>query len=225
MSAMSILVVDIGGSNVKCMVSGGQPFRFASGAELTPARMLEGLRGSAQGLRYEGVSIGYPGVVKQGQIAREPVNLGPGWVGFDFERAMQRPVKTINDAAMQAMGCYEGGTMLFLGLGTGLGTTLIIEGTIAAMELGHLHSESGLTYEEELGAAGRRRQGDEQWAAKVRAVVDRFRRVFQPDYTVLGGGNASRVEPLPAQTRRAPKDAAFIGGFQLWAEGNRCAFR
>lgn len=214
---MKVLVVDIGGTHVKCAVAGERPRRFESGDQLTPARMLKGLRQLAKDWRYDAVSIGYPGVVKKGEIAREPVNLGRGWVGFEFEKAMRRPVKTINDAAMQALGCYAGAKMLFLGLGTGLGTTLIVDGAIAAMELGHLHSGSGLTYEEELGDDGRKRLGDAQWVAKVHAVVRNFRRVFVPDYIVLGGGNAARLKRMPAGARRGTKDAAFIGGFLLWA--------
>lgn len=169
-----------------------------------------------KGWRFDAVSIGYPGVVRRGKIAREPHNLGTGWIGFDFEAAFDRPVKVINDAAMQALGGYEGGKMLFLGLGTGLGSTFIVDGVIVAMELGHLHYADGHTYESYLGAQGRKRLGDKKWRGVVADVVEGFRKALLPDYIVLGGGNAANLKLLPPQTRLGDNSHAFAGGFRLW---------
>jgi predicted NBD/HSP70 family sugar kinase len=162
------------------------------------------------------MSIGYPGVVRRGVIAREPHNLGPGWVGFDFHQAFGCPVKIINDAAMQALGDYQGGRLLFLGLGTGLGSALIIDGAIEAMELGHLRYSKKHVYENHLGEHGRRRLGNRKWRAKVAAAVNEFRSALLPEDIVIGGGNAKRLKRLPPHTRRGDNAAAFVGGFRLW---------
>jgi hypothetical protein len=216
-SRMNILVVDVGGSHVKCAATGhSSRVKFDSGSKLTPRRMLAGVLGITAGWRYDAVSIGYPGVASRGRIAREPHNLGSGWLGFDFEAAFGCPVKIVNDAAMQALGGYEGGTMLFLGLGTGLGSALIVDGAIAAMELGHLHYAKGRSYEDYLGAQGRKRLGKKKWRRKVWKVVEGFRRALLPDYILLGGGNASKLKRLPPQTRMGDNADAIKGGFRLW---------
>jgi polyphosphate glucokinase len=212
-----ILVVDVGGSHVKCVATGRKrPVKFKSDSQLTPQRMVEQILQITKGWRFDAVSIGYPGVVRCGKIVREPRNLGTGWVGYDFEAAFDRPVKIINDAAMQALGGYEGGKMLFLGLGTGLGSALIVDGVIAAMELGHLHYSRGHTYEDYLGKQGRRRLGKQKWRRKVEEVVRAFRKALLPDYIMLGGGDAEKLKRLPAQTRRGDNAYAFAGGFRLW---------
>ena len=169
-----------------------------------------------KGWRFDVVSIGYPGVVRRGQVVREPNHLGSGWVGFNFQAAFRRPVKIINDAAMQALGGYEGGKMLFLGLGTGLGSALIVDGVIATMELGHLHCADGHNYEDYLGKKGRKRLGNKRWRRKVQDVVEGFRNALLPDYIVLGGGNVAHLKRLPPLTRRGDNADAFRGGFRLW---------
>ena len=212
-----ILVVDVGGSHVKCVATGHRsPVKFKSGPKLTPNRMVRQVLKITRGWRFDAVSIGYPGVVRRGRIAREPHNLGTGWIGFDFQAAFGRPVKTVNDAAMQALGAYEGGKMLFLGLGTGLGSALIVDGVIAAMELGHLHYADGCTYEGFLGNQGRKQLGNKKWHGKVREIVEGFRKALLPDYVVLGGGNARHMKRLPPRTRRGKNADAFLGGFRLW---------
>ncbi len=214
---VKILVVDVGGSHVKCIATGQtNPVKFKSGPKLTPDRMVGKVLKITKDWRFDAVSIGYPGVVRCGKIVREPHNLGTGWVGFDFQAAFGRPVKTINDAAMQALGGYEGGKMLFLGLGTGLGSALIVDGVIAAMELGHLHYTDGHSYEDYLGKQGRKRLGNKKWRSKVMDVVEGFRKALLPDYIVLGGGDAAKLRRLPPQTRRGDNTDAFLGGFRLW---------
>ena len=214
---MKILVVDVGGSHVKCVATDHKrPVKFKSGPKLTPERMVKNLRKITKGWRFDAVSIGYPGVVRRGKIVREPHNLGSGWVGFDFQAALGRPVKIINDAAMQALGGYEGGKMLFPGLGTGLGSAQIVDGVIGAMELGHLHYADGHIYEEYLGAQGCKRLGNKKWRGKVMEVIEGFRKALLPDYIVLGGRNAANLKRLPPQTRRGDNADAFPGGFRLW---------
>ncbi len=212
-----ILVLDVGGSHVKCVATDHKsPVEFKSGPKLTPERMVSNVLKITKGWRFDAVSIGYPGVVRRGRIVREPYNLGSGWIGFDFQAAFGRPVKTINDAAMQALGGYEGGKMLFLGLGTGLGSALIVDGVIAAMELGHLHYGHGHNYEHYVGEQGRKRLGEKKWRGKVEDVVEGFRKALLPDYIVLGGGNVANLKRLPPQTRRGDNAYAFLGGFRLW---------
>lgn len=218
----NILVIDIGGSHIKCAATGQRrPVKFESGPEMTPQQMVRGVLKISGSWRYDAVSIGYPGVVREGGIAREPHNLGSGWVGFDFEAAFGCPVKILNDAAMQALGGYEGGKMLFLGLGTGLGSALIIDGVIAAMELGHLHYSDQCNYEDKVGEQGRKRLGTRKWRAMVADIVEGFRRALLPDYIVLGGGNVARLKQLPPQTRRGNNAHAFLGGFRLWDDPTR----
>jgi polyphosphate glucokinase len=216
---MKILVVDVGGSYVKYAATGHEdPSRFKSGPRMTPERMMKSVLERTQGWRFDAVSLGYPGVVRRGKIVREPHNLASGWADFDFAAAFGRPVRTINDAAMQALGDYDGGKMLYLGLGTGLGSALIVDGVIAPMELGHLHYGNGRTYEDYLGERGRERLGNKKWRAKVMEAVEDFRSALLPDYVVLGGGNAARLETLPPQTRRGDNACAILGGFRLWKQ-------
>lgn len=214
---VTILVIDIGGSHVKCLVAGRRrPVRFKSGPALTPREMVEGVLKVTRGWRFARVSIGYPGVVRRGTIAVEPHNLGSGWVGFDFEAAFKRPVKLINDAAMQALGAYRGGSMLFLGLGTGLGSTMIVDGVIVAMELGHLPYRQRHTFEDKVGERARKRYGRKRWRQNVEQVLQDLRLALMPDYIVLGGGNVKHLHRLPPHTRRGRNADAFTGGFRLW---------
>jgi len=214
---MKILVVDVGGTHVKC-ASTDHPSRseFASGPQLTAADMVSQVLKLTRNWRYDAVSIGYPGVVSGGQPLRDPHNLGRGWVGFDFAAAFGRPVRIHNDAAMQALGNYSGGKMLFLGLGTGLGTALIVDGVVVPMELGHLQWRKDRDYEHYLGDHGRKRLGEKKWRAKVLQVVSDFRKAMQPDEIVLGGGNARRLKRLPPDTRLGDTLAAFQGGLRFW---------
>ncbi|CAN5898153.1 ROK family protein [soil metagenome] len=214
-----VLVIDVGGSHVKCLVSGETTRRkFASGRGLTPRQMVEGVLAIVGDWRFDAVSIGYPGVVRRGAPVAEPHHLAPGWVGFDFEAAFGRPVRIVNDAAMQALGAYQGGKMLFLGLGTGLGSALIVEGQIVAMELGHLRHSKKHDYEDLLGKRGFGRLGKKKWRHKVRSAVRGFSAALLPDDIVVGGGQADRLRKLPPRTRRTDNAAAFIGGFRLWDE-------
>ncbi len=213
----AVLAIDIGGSHVKTKLSGRREMRqFESGPGLTPKKMVSGVLKLNGDLRYDVVSIGYPGVVVHGKIMVEPFNLGRGWVGFDFRKAFGRPTHVMNDAAMQALGSYEGGRMLFLGLGTGLGSALIVDDVIAPMELAHLPYKRNRTYEDYLGDRGRRRLGPKKWRKAVADVVDRLRNALEADYVVLGGGNARKLKRLPKDTRLGSNDFAFLGGFRVW---------
>ena len=212
-----ILVIDVGGSHIKFrMGPRGRIERFESGPDMTAADMARGVRKLAADLPYEAVSIGYPGLVLCGRIAAEPCNLGPGWVGYDFERTLRRPVRVINDATMQALGSYEGGRMLFLGLGTGLGATLILDGAVEPMEIGHMHYKHGRTFEDYVGERGRERLGNRKWRKAVADVVTRLSEVLEADYVVLGGGNAQRLKKLPKGARLGDNLNAFKGGRHLW---------
>ena len=213
----SVLVVDVGGTSVKILATGQSESRsFPSGPKLTPKRMVARVIELAADWTYDVVSIGYPGPVLGGRPAAEPINLGRGWVAFDFARAFGRPVKVINDAAMQALGSYKGGKMLFLGLGTGLGTALIVEGMVKPMELGHLPYKKR-TYEDYVGRAGLEHDGKKKWQRHVADVVERLIAALQPDDTVLGGGNVNRLDALPPRCRAGENANAFRGGFRLWA--------
>jgi polyphosphate glucokinase len=215
-----VLVVDVGGTSVKILGSGQSEIRsFRSGPTLTPRRMVSGVKKLAADWRYDVVSIGYPGPVLQGRPTAEPVNLGHGWVGFDFAAAFGRPVKVVNDAALQAMGSYQGGKMLFLGLGTGLGSALIVDGEIEPMELGHLPYKKG-TYESYVGRTGLDRDGKKKWRRRVADVVERLVAALQPDETVIGGGNVKKLDALPRRCRAGHNANAFRGGFRLWAKDN-----
>jgi len=212
-----VLVIDVGGSHVKTRISGRQEMRqFESGPTLTPRRMVARVLKLNGDLKYDVVSIGYPGVVVHGKIVTEPFNLGRGWVGFDFRKAFGRPTLLMNDAAMQAVGSYEGGRMLFLGLGTGLGSALIVDGTVAPMELAHLPYKRGRSYEDYLGDRGRHRLGPKKWRRTVADVVEQLSTALEADYVVLGGGNARKLKKLPKNARLGNNDFAFLGGFRIW---------
>lgn len=214
-----ILVIDVGGSHIKCLLSGETTRRkFKSGPGLTPQQMVDGVLEIASDWRFDAISIGYPGVVRLGASAREPHNLAPGWVGFNFEAAFGRPVRIVNDAAMQALGSYRGGKMLFLGLGTGLGSALIVDGQIVAMELGHLRRSKHHDYEDLLGKRGYKRLGKKKWRRKVHTVVEGFSAALLPDEIVIGGGQADRLKKLPPRSRLGNNASAFLGGFRLWDE-------
>jgi polyphosphate glucokinase len=213
---MKILVVDVGGTHVKVLVSGqSDPRKFESGATLAPEHMVRAVQKIAEGWSYDVVSIGYPGPVLSNRPVAEPHNLGRGWVGFNFEAAFARPVKLINDAAMQALGSYKGGKMLFLGLGTGLGSTLIVDGIVEPMELGHLPYKKQ-SYEDYVGQRGLERWGKDAWARHVADVVARLIAALEPEDVVLGGGNVKQLEKLPPGCRAGNNANAFAGGFRLW---------
>jgi polyphosphate glucokinase len=213
---MNVLVVDVGGTHVKILATGQTDAReFESGPSLTPERMVLEVKEQAKDWDYEMAAVGYPGPVLHGRPVAEPHNLAPGWVGFDFEAALGRPVKVINDAAMQALGSYNGGKMLFLGLGTGLGSTLIVDGIVEPMELGHLPYKKG-TYEDYVGIRGLLRLGKKKWRQAVADVVARLVAALEPDDVVLGGGNVKKLKELPPGCRAGDNANAFLGGFRLW---------
>jgi polyphosphate glucokinase len=192
---------------------------MASGPELNAAKMVAGVKALTSDWQYDVVSLGYPGQIAHNMPAHEPVNLGKGWIGFDYAGAFGRPTRIINDAAMQALGSYQGGRMLFLGVGTGLGSAMIVDGKLEAMELGHLPYKKGLTYEDFIGLRGLRRLGKKKWREEVYAVIDVFRKALEPEYIVLGGGNAKLIKVLPPDVRRGANENAFLGGFRLWQPG------
>ena len=212
-----ILVIDVGGTHIKILATGQTEHRmFASGAAMNAEQMAAGVIEAAGDWEYEVVSIGYPGPVLNNRPVAEPHNLAHGWVGFDYSAAFgSKPVKIINDAAMQALGSYEGGKMLFLGLGTGLGTALIVEGVIEPMELGHLPYRKK-TYEDYVGLRGLKKRGKKKWRKSVEDVVWRLGTALEPDYIVLGGGNVHNLKKIPPKCRVGDNDNAFVGGFRLW---------
>jgi polyphosphate glucokinase len=215
---MNVLVVDVGGTNVKLLATGqDEPRKFASGPTLTVERMVAGVKELTSDWPFDVVTIGYPGPVVHCQPIAEPHNLQPGWVGFDYHSAFGCPVKVINDAAMQALGSYKGGKMLFLGLGTGLGSTLIVEGIVEPMELAHLPYRKG-TYEDYVGVRGLKRVGKKKWRRYVTDVVARLIAALHPEDVVLGGGNVKKLKELPAGCRIGDNANAFLGGFRLWQE-------
>jgi len=215
---MSILVIDVGGSNVKCLVTGEtEPRVFESGPAMTPQRMVAQVSELTADWSYDAISIGYPGPVSRGSAARDPHNLGEGWVAFDFATAFGRPVRIINDAAMQALGSYDGGHMLFLGLGTGLGAAMVIDGIVHPLELAHLPFRKGRTYEDAVGERGLKRMGKRKWRKVVREVLDLFHEGLLPDSIVVGGGNAKKLDDLPPYAVPGHNANAFRGGFMLWS--------
>jgi polyphosphate glucokinase len=226
---MKVLVIDVGGTNVKILATGQAEVRkIPSGPQLTAQQMVADVQQAAQGWEYDVVSIGYPGPVVQDSPLLEPRNLGRGWVGFDFATEFGRPVKIINDAAMQALGSYEGGRMLFLGLGTGLGSALIINNVIAPLELAHLPYRKGRTFEDHVGLRGLRRLGKKKWRRAVEDVVARLKAALVADYVVLGGGNVKHLKHLPPGARLGANKNAFAGGFRLWevrAEADQMSYR
>jgi polyphosphate glucokinase len=213
---MKVLVIDIGGTHVKILATGQAERReFESGHNLTVSKMVSGVKRLAKDWQYDVVSIGYPGLVLKGRIAAEPHNLAPGWVGFDFAKAFRKPVKVMNDAAMQALGSYRKGTMLFLGLGTGLGSALVVDGHVVAMELAHLSYKKG-EIEDYVGLRGLERFGKKKWREHVEFMVERFSAALHPDEVVIGGGNAKKLKQLPPGCRAGDNANAFLGGFRLW---------
>jgi predicted NBD/HSP70 family sugar kinase len=220
-NAVKVLVIDVGGTNVKLLVTGKCEVRkFPSGPELTPRQLIQGVKANTSDWEYDVVTIGCPGPVVVNRITIDPVNLGVGWKGFDFAKALGRPVKLVNDAAMQAIGSYKGGRMLFLGLGTGLGTAAILEGVVAPMELAHLPYRRA-TFETYLGVRGMKRLGKKRWRMLVDDVVSRLQEALQMDYIVLGGGHVKFLKTLPEGCQAGSNANAFTGGFRLWKEPDR----
>jgi len=218
---MNVLVVDVGGTHVKVLVTGErEPRKFSSGPTLTAKQMVEGVKKVTADWTYDAVSIGFPGPVLRNRPVAEPRNLGGGWVGFNFNSAFGCHVKLVNDAAMQGLGSYRRGKMLFLGLGTGLGSCLIVDGIVEPMELGHLPYKKG-TYESHVGNAALLKQGKKEWRLHVADVVAQLIAALEPDEVVLGGGNAKELEELPPRCRLGDNRNAFLGGFRLWDEASR----
>ncbi len=216
---MNVLVIDVGGTHVKILATGQKEKReFPSGPTLTARQMVTRVKQLARNWKYDVVSIGYPGVVLHNRVIAEPHNLGSGWVGFDFGRAFKCPVRVLNDAAMQALGSYKRGKMLFLGLGTGLGSTLIVDGIAEPLELGHLPYRKG-TYETYVGVRGLERFGKKKWRKYVADVIKRLVAAVEPDEVVLGGGNAKLLKAIPTGCRLGANDNAFLGGFRAWEQG------
>jgi polyphosphate glucokinase len=216
---MKVLVVDVGGTNLKLSMGGETaPVKVPSGKDLTPERMVRDVKQATAGWDYEAVSVGFPGPVIHGRPAQEPKNLGHGWVGYDFDMAFGKPVRVINDAAMQALGSYQGGRMLFLGLGTGLGSALVFEGVLAPLELAHMPYRKGRTYEDYLGLRGYERMGRKRWQEHVENVVALLKHGLQVEYVVLGGGQAKRLKDVPEHARLGSNANAITGGLRLWNE-------
>ncbi len=219
---MKVLVIDVGGTNIKVFANGETGVRkFPSGPTLTAKQMVDGVLGLVGDWNYDVITIGYPGPVTHGRLALEPANLGPGWVDFDFAGHFGKPVKIINDAAMQALGSYEGGRMLFLGLGTGLGSALIVDQVVAPLELAHLPYKKGRTFEDYVGLRGLKRLGKKKWQKAVEDVVARLQAALVADSVVLGGGNAKLLKRLPPGTRMGDNRNAFLGGVRLWEGDNK----
>ena len=216
MPAPVVLAVDVGGSYVKLLTSNeAERRRFESGPKLTPQQMVDRTLEAARGWSWEVVSIGIPTPVRGGRVVADPINLGEGWVGFDYEAAFGKPTQVINDAAMQAIGSYEGGRMLFLGFGTGLGSALIVDGIVEPLELGHLPFRKK-TFEDYVGRDARKKRGKKKWQAAVFETVERLSAAMQPDYVVVGGGEAEELDELPANCRLGANENAFVGGFRMW---------
>lgn len=215
---MNVLVIDVGGSHIKFLATGhDQARKFDSGPKMTARQMVSGVKALVGDWKYEAVSIGYPGPARRDRAVSDPPNLAPGWVGFDFQAAFGCPVKLINDAAMQALGSYCGGRLLFLGLGTGLGSAMVVDGTVVPMELAHLPYKKG-SYEDYVGADGMAKRGKRKWRRHVVAVVAQLVDALQPDDVVLGGGNVEQLKQLPPDCRAGDNANAFVGGFRLWAQ-------
>jgi len=218
---MNVLVVDVGGTHVKLLATGQKELReFTSGPTLTAKQMVAGVKKLAGDWKYDAVSIGYPGPVIRNRPLAEPHNLGRGWMGFDFKAAFKRQVKVVNDAAMQALGSYKGGKMLFLGLGTGLGSAMILDGIVEPMELGHLPYKKH-TFEDYVGVRGYERLGKKKWRKEVANVVTRLVAALEPEDVVLGGGNVKKLKELPKGCREGNNANAFLGGFRLWEKADK----
>jgi polyphosphate glucokinase len=212
-----VLVIDVGGTHVKILATGQkEPLKIPSGPSLTARTMVRIVKKSVRDWKFDCISLGYPGPIINGHPLREPHNLGGGWVGFNFRKAFGRPVKVVNDAAMQALGSYKGGHMLFLGLGTGLGSAMIVDGVLEPMELAHLLYKQGKTYEDYLGLRGLQRLGKKKWRRHVAKVAKKLKVALAADYVVLGGGNCKKLKELPPGARLGCNQNAFLGGFRLW---------
>lgn len=212
-----ILVIDVGGTNVKVSIAGRRtPLKIPSGPRMTAARMAAEVRKATAGWKYDAVSIGYPGAVKHGKPAHEPHNLGKGWMRFDYAKAFGVAVKIVNDAAMQALGAYSGGRMLFLGLGTGLGSAMVADGVLVPLELAHMPYRHGRTYEDYLGLRGMKRLGQNKWTRHVHRVVVLLKAGLQADEVVLGGGQTKKLDALPPGVRVTGNESAIRGGLRLW---------
>ena len=212
---MKVLVIDVGGTNIK-VSTGSDPVKIPSGPDMTAAHMAEEVKNATAGWSYEAVSIGYPGPVVRGRPAVEPKNLGMGWVRFDYDKAFGKPVRVINDAAMQALGSYQGGRMLFLGLGTGLGSAFVAEGQLEPLELAHLPYRNNRTYEDYVGLRGLKRLGRKKWQRHVERVIDLLKHGLQADYVMLGGGNTKKLKTLPDGVRLGNNSHAILGGIRIW---------
>ncbi len=216
---MKILVIDVGGTAIKLLATGHRtPVKIPSGPRMTPSHMVKLVRNAVKDWDYSVISIGYPGPVKRGKVIKEPKNLGRGWMNFDFRKAFGRPVRVINDAMMQALGSYRGGHMLFLGLGTGLGSAMIVDDVMVPMELAHLPFKKGRTYEQHVGKAALEKCGKKKWRKRVADVTIRLKAALEADEVVLGGGNAKYLERLPPGVRRGRNVQAFAGGYRLWRD-------
>jgi polyphosphate glucokinase len=214
---MRILVVDVGGNNIKVRHPDQHTvLKIPSGARLTAAAMVRAVKQATAGWKYDGVSIGFPGPVIDGRPAREPHNLGGGWVRYPYRKAFGKPVRILNDAAMQALGSYQGGRMLYLGLGTGLGSALVVDGIVQPLELAHLPYRKGRTFEDYVGQRGYERLGKRAWLRHVAHVVEALQHALQADYVVVGGGSVKRLERLPASARPGSNANAFTGGIRVW---------
>jgi hypothetical protein len=212
-----VLAIDVGGTHVKLLMTGQkEPIKFVSGPRMTAKRMVAEVKRAIHGWKFDCISIGYPGPIINGHPLREPHNLGGGWMSINFHKAFGHPVKVINDAGMQALGSYEGGKMLFLGLGTGLGSAMISDGILEPMELAHLFYKKGKTYEDYLGIRGLKKYGKKKWRREVFKVTERLKAALEADYVVLGGGNSKKLKKLPPGARLGNNNNAFIGGFRLW---------
>ena len=217
-----VLVVDVGGTNVKMRATGQkEATKIPSGPTMTASKAVDIVKQASRGWDFNCISLGYPGPIINGRPLREPHNLGGGWVGFDFDKAFGVPVRIVNDAAMQALGSYKGGRMLFLGLGTGLGSAMIVDGVLEPMELAHLGYKSGKTYEDYLGLRGLERLGKKRWRKHVAKVTKILKTSLGADYVVLGGGNSKKLKELPPGAQLGSNDNAFLGGHRLWAQGTK----
>lgn len=214
-----VLVIDVGGTHVKILEKGQkEPLKIPSGPTMTAKKMVDIVKKATKGWGYDYITLGYPGPIINGNPLREPHNLGGGWVGFDFQKAFGCPTKVINDAAMQAIGSYKGGRMLFLGLGTGLGSAMIVDGYLEPMELAHLGYKKGKTYEDYLGLRGLERLGKKKWRQHVAKVAVKLKSALGADYVVLGGGNCKKLKEVPKGAQLGNNENAFVGGFRMWEQ-------
>ena len=214
---MKVLVIDVGGTNIKVSMGGkDSPLKIPSGSDMNASRMAEEVKKATAGWPYEAVSIGYPGPVTNGRPVIEPKNLGAGWVRFDYDKAFSKPVRVVNDAAMQALGSYQGGRMLFLGLGTGLGSAFVANGQLEPLELAHLPYRNGRTYEDYVGLRGFKRLGRKKWQRHVETVIELLKHGLQADYVMLGGGQTKKLKGLPPGVRIGDNSHAILGGIRLW---------